>query len=86
MKKSILLSAIAFAVALGFVTMSAQTATAGPAACDNRSNNTHAKLLECITLEGVREHQAALQAIADANNGIRTSGTLGSSSLTPSSR
>ncbi len=47
------------------------------AACDNRVNNTHEKLLECVTLEGVREHQAALQAIATANNGIRTSGTSG---------
>jgi len=47
------------------------------AACDNRVNNTHSKLLECVTLEGVRSHQAALQAIADANNGIRVSGTPG---------
>lgn len=50
---------------------------AGNNACDNRVNNTQAKLLECVTLEGVREHQAELQAIADANNGIRTSGTPG---------
>jgi aminopeptidase Y len=33
--------------------------------------------LECVTLAGVREHQAALQAIADANNGIRVSGSPG---------
>jgi aminopeptidase Y len=52
-------------------------AQAGSAACDNRVNNTFNKLLECVTLEGVREHQAALQTIADANNGIRTSGTSG---------
>lgn len=45
--------------------------------CDNRNNNTQAKLQECVTVEGVREHQAAFQAIADANNGIRTSGTSG---------
>lgn len=30
-----------------------------------------------MTVDGVREHQAALQAIADANGGIRTSGTPG---------
>ena len=30
-----------------------------------------------MTLEGVREHQAALQEIADANNGTRVSGTGG---------
>ncbi len=50
---------------------------AGPQSCDSRNNNNHNKLLECVTVEGVREHQAALQAIADANNGIRTSGTPG---------
>ncbi|MDH5538957.1 MAG: M28 family metallopeptidase [Rhizobacter sp.] len=47
------------------------------AACDKRVNNTFNKLLECVTIDGVRDHQAALQAIADANNGIRTSGTPG---------
>jgi Zn-dependent M28 family amino/carboxypeptidase len=50
---------------------------AEPAACRNRTNNTHAKLLECVTLEGVREHQAAFQAIADANGGTRAAGTPG---------
>ncbi len=45
--------------------------------CDTRVNNTIEKLLECVTLEGVREHQAALQVIADANDGIRASGTPG---------
>ena len=55
------------------------TANAGPASasCDTRVNNTVAKLLECVTLEGVREHQAALQSIADANGGIRAAGTPG---------
>ncbi len=50
---------------------------AGPQSCESRNNNNHKKLLECVTVDGVREHQAALQAIADANNGIRTSGTPG---------
>jgi len=50
---------------------------AGPESCDTRVNNTFQKLLECMTLAGVRQHQAAFQAIADANNGIRTSGTPG---------
>ena len=45
--------------------------------CENRVNNTHDKLLECVTLEGVRAHQAALQEIADANNGTRVSGSPG---------
>jgi Zn-dependent M28 family amino/carboxypeptidase len=50
---------------------------AGPAACNSRNNNTHAKLLECVTLEGVREHQAAFQEIADENGGTRAAGTPG---------
>jgi len=45
--------------------------------CENRSNNTTEKLTECVTLEGVRAHQAALQAIADANNGHRVAGSAG---------
>ena len=50
---------------------------AGPKSCDSRTNNTHEKLQECVTVEGVRAHQQALQGIADANGGIRTSGTPG---------
>ena len=59
----------------------AAPATAAPptvsASCDTRSNNTFNKLLECVTLEGVREHQAAFQAIANANGGTRAAGTPG---------
>jgi hypothetical protein len=51
-------------------------------ACEKRANNTYAKLLGCVTLGGVREHQAAFQAIADANDdpyypGTRAAGTEG---------
>jgi Zn-dependent M28 family amino/carboxypeptidase len=51
-------------------------------ACDRRTNNTYQKLLECVTLEGVREHQLQLQKIADANDdpfypGTRAAGTEG---------
>jgi Zn-dependent M28 family amino/carboxypeptidase len=45
--------------------------------CDHRNNNTQDKLQECVTVEGVREHQAVFQAIADANSGVRASGTPG---------
>ena len=45
--------------------------------CGTRQNNTIEKLTECVTLEGVREHQAALQAIADANGGHRVGGSAG---------
>jgi Zn-dependent M28 family amino/carboxypeptidase len=50
---------------------------ADPLVCETRVNDTHEELLECVTLEGVREHQAAFQAIADANGGTRASGTPG---------
>lgn len=46
-------------------------------ACGARPNNSESKLLECISLEAVRAHQAALQAIADANGANRASGTSG---------
>ncbi len=45
--------------------------------CASRTNDNIKKLLECVTLEGVREHQAALQEIADDNGGTRAAGTPG---------
>jgi Zn-dependent M28 family amino/carboxypeptidase len=45
--------------------------------CEARNNDNVNKLLECVTLEGVREHQAAFQAIADENGGTRAAGTPG---------
>jgi hypothetical protein len=60
-----------------FAPPAAVSVLAGPEACDNRTNNTPKKLLECVTVDGVRAHQAALQAIADANGGTRVSGSAG---------
>lgn len=34
-------------------------------------------LLAAVTVDGVRDHQSVLQSIADANGGVRTSGTMG---------
>jgi aminopeptidase Y len=68
---SLVLSVLALAFAI------VPFALAGSEACDTRVNNNFNKLLECVTVEGVRAHQAALQAIADANNGTRVSGTQG---------
>ena len=50
--------------------------------CDRRNNNSFQKLLDCVTVEGVREHQAAFQEIADNNDdpfypGTRAAGTAG---------
>jgi Zn-dependent M28 family amino/carboxypeptidase len=66
------------AVMIAAMAWAPATIAAAPSpSCDNRNNNTHAKLLECVTLDGVREHQAAFQAIADANGGTRLAGTQG---------
>lgn len=70
MKKSLVVLAVLGAALPGL--LNAQSAE-----CDNRANNTSEKLLECVTVDGVREHQAALQAIADANGGTRAAGTPG---------
>ncbi len=69
-------AAIAGLASLVLAALPAVAAAESPA-CATRVNNTFEKLLECVTLEGVREHQAAFQAIADANGGIRAAGTAG---------
>ena len=65
--------------ALMLAGLAAVPATAAPpqADCDVRTNLTYKKLLECVRLDGVRAHQAALQSIADANGGTRAEGTPG---------
>ena len=47
------------------------------AACANRTNDSVRKLLECVKVEGLLEHEQALQDIANDNNGTRASGTSG---------
>ena len=53
----------------------AQAATADE--CAARSNDTHAALEDCVTLEGVRAHLDALQEAARAHGGTRATGTPG---------
>ena len=67
----------AVAVALLALAPAQAAAAPSPTACENRTNTTYGTLLECVTLEGVRAHQAAFQAIADANGGTRAAGTSG---------
>jgi Zn-dependent M28 family amino/carboxypeptidase len=55
----------------------AQGAAAPPPVCEDRVNDTFAELLACVTLEGVREHQAALQTIANRFDGTRAAGYPG---------
>lgn len=71
--RRMLLLGTALALALSM----APAALAGPNSCDTRVNNTIAKLLQCTGGDGARAHQAALQQIADDNNGTRSSGTPG---------
>ena len=42
-----------------------------------RTNDSVRKVLECVTLKGVLDHERALQRIADDNGGTRASGTAG---------
>jgi hypothetical protein len=53
--------------------LSASVALPATAAVPTDSTN----LRNAVTVEAVRAHQAALQAIADANDGTRASGTPG---------
>jgi Zn-dependent M28 family amino/carboxypeptidase len=57
-------------------------AISAPPGCANRTNTTYQQLLTCVTVEGVRAHQAAFQEIADNNDdpfapGSRAAGTDG---------
>ena len=74
------ISAVAFFAAVATMLVAfvlPGAATSAPPGCANRTNNTYDQLLGCVTLEGVRAHQAALQAIATANGGTRAAGTPG---------
>jgi hypothetical protein len=56
--------------------------SSAPPGCATRTNTTYQTLLQCVTLEGVRAHQAAFQEIADDNDdpfypGTRAAGTEG---------
>ncbi len=74
--RSVLVTALVLCTAaVGMLT--AVPAVADPSACEGQNNDTVEELLACVTIEGVREHQAAFQAIADANGGNRFSGLSG---------
>lgn len=84
MYPSATLSRRAKAVAIATTTIAALAlvpagaAIAAPqAGCEARTNNTYEKLLGCVTVDGVLEHEEAFQAIADANGDTRAAGTTG---------
>ena len=68
---------VAAVAAAAFLLVTPAVGAPPQVACDKRANNTYEKLLECVRVDGVREHQAALQAIADANGGTRAAATPG---------
>lgn len=72
-----LAAAGATALALTIAPAAAANAAKGGVSCDNRNNNTVAKLLDCVNAEGVMEHLEAFQEIADANGGNRAADTPG---------
>ncbi len=82
-KGALRVAGLGAAAAIATALLPGQVASAAPGqSCDNRSNNTYDKLLECVTLRGVREHQAAFQKIADNSTdpvypGTRAAGTDG---------
>jgi Zn-dependent M28 family amino/carboxypeptidase len=71
------LARLVLALSLFTVALMQGTPAAQKNACDSRPNTTQDKLQECVTLSGVRAHQAALQSIADANGRTRVSASPG---------
>jgi Zn-dependent M28 family amino/carboxypeptidase len=72
-----LLAAFSLVATLLCFVPAAVAAAPSAAACNNRTNDTLAKLLECVTIDGLLEHQEALQEIADDNDDNRASGSSG---------
>jgi Zn-dependent M28 family amino/carboxypeptidase len=71
------LALVVGAVVAGMIVPATAAARPNSNACERRNNNQYDKLLECVTVAGVREHLAALQAIANANGGTRAEQTAG---------
>ncbi len=55
----------------------APVAQADSRRCERRNVKSVHHLLDCVDVDGVRQHQRALQKIADRNDGTRASGTPG---------
>jgi Zn-dependent M28 family amino/carboxypeptidase len=64
-------------IAAATIPVDGGAAEAGSLFCDWRSNDSAQKLRECVTLFGLRSHQAVLALIADANGGNRATGLPG---------
>ena len=72
-----LVAGIALGLTATGLSLLSSAAEAAPDPRCVRTNDTVAKLTQCVTLDGVLEHEQALQDIANAHNGNRASGTPG---------
>ncbi|MET0460585.1 MAG: M20/M25/M40 family metallo-hydrolase [Ilumatobacteraceae bacterium] len=68
---------VAVAALTGLLIPATGAATPRQNPCERHNNSRYETLLECVTVAGVREHQVALQAIADANGGTRVDQSSG---------
>ncbi|MGR0320001.1 M28 family metallopeptidase [Agromyces sp. ZXT2-3] len=76
-RAAVLATSASTIAALALVPAGAALAAPGGKSCDNKNNNTIAKLMECVDADGAMEHLEALQAIADDNDDNRAAGTSG---------
>ena len=72
-----LTAAVALTLVAGSVPAIANAKGPSASGCENRNLNQTDKLLDCVNADDVFVHLDAFQAIADANGGIRASGTPG---------
>jgi Zn-dependent M28 family amino/carboxypeptidase len=71
-------TAATFGIALtGLAATQAPVEADNSAGCVVRTNDSVRKVLNCVTVDGVMEHEQAFQDIADANGGIRSVGSPG---------
>jgi Zn-dependent M28 family amino/carboxypeptidase len=59
-------------LSITLLALGSNLAQAGQKSCDSRVNNTQKKLLQCVTTDGVRIHQAQFQTFATAMDGSRS--------------
>ena len=86
-RRSARLLLVAVAGVLGALLLAAPGVAGAPTVgCENRTNNTYDKLLGCVTLEGVREHQAALRRYEVAFASTTGRGELGEQVLVETAR
>jgi Zn-dependent M28 family amino/carboxypeptidase len=72
--RAVAVSSAVVAASVAALLLPGAASAASRADCLDRINATYQQLLACMTLDGVRSHQAAFQEIADDNEGNRFAG------------